>query len=62
MSVSMPIDWDELADLKGSDHWTIRNVGGRLDNLKNDPWKQYADTRQSLSRAARRLDVNLEND
>jgi bifunctional non-homologous end joining protein LigD len=59
IAVSTPIHWDELAELKGSDHWTIRNLSGRLENLKNDPWQSYAKTRQSLSRAATQLGVNL---
>lgn len=62
IAVSTPIYWDELAQLKGSDYWTIRNINGRLENLKNDPWHQYPQTRQSLSRAAKRLNVMLAND
>lgn len=59
MAVSTPIDWDELAGLKGSDQWTIRTIASRLENLKHDPWEQYAQARQSLSRAAKRLGVDL---
>ena len=60
ISVSTPIDWDELAELKGSDQWTIRNLSERMENLKQDPWEPYRKTRQSLSQAAKRLGLDLE--
>ena len=54
MGVSIPLDWDELPDLRSSDQWTIRNADGRLD--LPDPWADYEEQRRDVRPAARALD------
>lgn len=55
LPVSVPISWDELAEIRGSDQWTLGNVGKRLAGQKADPWKAYEKSRQSLTKAAAKL-------
>jgi bifunctional non-homologous end joining protein LigD len=53
--ISVPLDWDELNDQMRSDHFTIRNIANRLDNLKRDPWREMKTMRQSLAAAIKKL-------
>ncbi|MGE5615891.1 MAG: DNA ligase D, partial [Bacillota bacterium] len=55
MGVSMPITWRELGAVSGPAQWTIVNAHERLDALAKDPWEGYANVKQSLKKAARRL-------
>jgi bifunctional non-homologous end joining protein LigD len=55
LGVSVPVKWSELAKLKAANQWDIFNVFGRLSKLREDPWKDYAKTRQSLEKAAKLL-------
>ncbi|MGZ5271428.1 MAG: DNA ligase D [Ramlibacter sp.] len=41
LGISVPVRWDELAALRGGDHWTVRTVHERLDE-GNAPWDGYA--------------------
>ena len=54
LGVSVPVAWDELPGLTGGAHWTIRNVGPRLD-VGNLPWKGYDKAAKSLATAAHAL-------
>jgi bifunctional non-homologous end joining protein LigD len=55
IGVSVPVDWSELPQLTGGDHWTIRNIDERLA-LGNAPWQDYAKARrQTLSAAIKAL-------
>ena len=55
MGVSVPLDWSELAVLKSSAQWTVRNVDERLGI--DDPWPAYAAAkRQTLKKAIKALD------
>lgn len=54
LGVSVPCSWDELAELRGGDHWTIANVADRLEEHV-DPWRGYGDTRQTLKAAMKAL-------
>jgi len=54
MGVSVPIAWDELDDLSGAAHWTVRNVASRLA-VGNRPWAAYSGARQGLAAAMRAL-------
>ncbi|WP_235835228.1 DNA ligase D [Piscinibacter terrae] len=54
LGVSVPVAWDELPDLTGGAHWTIRNVHERLE-AGTDPWAGYAKTRQTLGKAMKAL-------
>lgn len=50
LTVSVPVAWDELNSLKGSNRWDIHSVFQRLDSLEQDPWKDYRQAAQQLSR------------
>jgi bifunctional non-homologous end joining protein LigD len=52
--VSTPLDWDELKkkDIRGK--FTLLSVPKRLARLKEDPWKDYFATKQSITAAMRR--------
>lgn len=56
LGVSIPVSWEELNALESAAQWTVANVGPRLDALEaDDPWADYAGTRQAITRAAARL-------
>jgi bifunctional non-homologous end joining protein LigD len=52
LGISVPIEWDELADIKSGAQWTISTAHTRLD-AGNDPWKDYQP--QSVSAAMKAL-------
>jgi bifunctional non-homologous end joining protein LigD len=54
MGVSVPLDWDELPGIRGSDQWHVRNIAERLA-VGNQPWKDYARSARSLSSAMKTL-------
>jgi bifunctional non-homologous end joining protein LigD len=54
LGISVPVQWDELAGLKGGAHWTVSTVHTRLD-LGNSPWHDYEDNRRPLSQAMKTL-------
>jgi len=60
MGVSVPLDWDELSDLRSSDQWTIRNADERLD--LPDPWADYEEQRRDVRPAARALDFIIKRE
>jgi bifunctional non-homologous end joining protein LigD len=48
--VSTPVTWEEIdADIRGT-HFNLRNVPDRIAKQRKDPWKDYWDTRQVLTR------------
>ncbi|WCR44030.1 DNA ligase D [Stutzerimonas stutzeri] len=50
LPVSVPIHRDELADLKGANLWTVRNLLERLEQLgDDDPWAEMPRTRQTIT-------------
>ena len=53
LPVSVPIWPQELAELKGANQWTLANIDERLAE-GNDPWQDYAGTRQSISATMRK--------
>ena len=55
LPVAVPIAWEELADIPGADAWSIATLPSRLATLRNDPWQDYARTRQTLGKPARQL-------
>jgi len=55
IGVSVPVAWEELPELTGGAHWTLRSVEQRL--AQPDPWAAYAATRQTIDAAMRALDV-----
>jgi bifunctional non-homologous end joining protein LigD len=56
LGVSVPVKWRELPKLVAADQWNIFNVHERLAKLREDPWKDYWTTRQTLEKAAKRLE------
>lgn len=54
LGISVPVAWEELASLKGGDHWTIRTAHSRLDN-GNSAWDGYARSACRLTAAMRTL-------
>jgi bifunctional non-homologous end joining protein LigD len=55
LGVSVPLAWSELGKLKAANQWNIFNVHDRLAKLREDPWKDYRQTRQAIAAAAKRL-------
>jgi bifunctional non-homologous end joining protein LigD len=50
LGVSVPIHRDELADLKGANLWTIRNLIPRLEEQgDDDPWAGIDETGQTIT-------------
>src|SRR3954471_12243616 len=47
-SMSVPVKWQELSRISGSDAWHVGNIGERLRRLTADPWQGYWSTRQRL--------------
>ncbi|WP_199739187.1 DNA ligase D [Legionella qingyii] len=46
--VAVPIHWDELSKDKRDSEFTIKTVPQRLEKLKEDPWEDYWNIKQSL--------------
>ncbi|MBB3192962.1 DNA ligase D [Roseateles terrae] len=55
LGVSMPIAWDDLADLKGGDQWKVRDARDHLSFVKQDPWADYWTCRQTLTAGQKML-------
>lgn len=53
LPVSVPIWREELAELKGANQWNLTNIDERLAD-GNDPWDDYASTRQSITASMRK--------
>lgn len=54
LGVSVPIHREELADLKGANLWTIRNLIPRLEEQgDDDPWAGINETGQSITKTMR---------
>ena len=54
LGISVPVDWDELQELKSGAHWTVATVHTRLDR-GNDPWSDYDASRVTLAAAMKKL-------
>ncbi|MBD8682898.1 DNA ligase D [Pseudomonas sp. CFBP 13719] len=54
LPVSVPVSRDEVAQIKGGDHWNIDSVLERLAEMDEDPWADFFTTRQSITVAMRR--------
>ena len=55
LGVSTPLKWAELESLKSADEWNIVIIHDRLARLRQDPWKDYKTTKQSLTAAMKRI-------
>ncbi|MPZ76868.1 MAG: DNA ligase D [Deltaproteobacteria bacterium] len=49
--VSTPIEWGETTRDVRFDHFNVKNVPARLKRLKRDPWAEFMETRQSVTKA-----------
>jgi len=58
IGVSVPVYWDELSDLRGGDHWTLRSIESRFD-IGNAPWSGYRRAARTLDKSANQLGVSL---
>lgn len=54
LPVSVPIERDEVAQLKGASEWNIHNVHERLAELQRDPWADFDKCRQSITATLRK--------
>jgi bifunctional non-homologous end joining protein LigD len=46
----MPVTWDEIdADIRGA-HFNLRNVPARIAGQRKDPWADYWESRQVLTK------------
>ncbi len=52
--VAVPLAWEELGPDVREAHFNVGNVPARLASLKQDPWREYAAVRQSITAALRR--------
>ncbi len=52
--VSTPLAWAELEETPASDHFTVKSLPTRLESLKQDPWKEYATIKQSITVAIKK--------
>jgi bifunctional non-homologous end joining protein LigD len=55
LGVSMPISWDELAEIRSGAHWTISNARDRMSFQKVDPWVDYWTCKQTMTAAMKAL-------
>ncbi|MFM0521603.1 DNA ligase D [Caballeronia jiangsuensis] len=55
MGVSMPVAWEQLADLKSGAQWSVQTAREYLSFQISDPWVDYWTTKQSLTSAMKRL-------
>ena len=49
--MATPVGWDELSKDVRFDHFNLRTVPTRLSALKSDPWADFLELRQSISKA-----------
>ena len=49
--VATPIAWEELQQDIRRDYFNLRNVPERLKSMKRDPWADYFDVKQSITKA-----------
>ena len=54
LGVSVPVAWEELDDIAGADHWSVRTIAPRLA-AGGTAWSGYRETRQDLTTAIRAL-------
>jgi bifunctional non-homologous end joining protein LigD len=49
--VSTPIAWKELARDVRFDYFNVKTVPARLKKLREDPWRDFESTRQTVTAA-----------
>lgn len=58
LGVSIPVEWDELPDLTGGNHWTIANALERTTKPYSRIWATYSQSHQVLDDAMAQLQFN----
>jgi len=58
LGVSVPVEWDELLQLKSGAHWTLANVEERIA-IGNAPWTGMDRQRKGLAAAMRKLGMGI---
>ena len=58
LGISVPVTWDELASLRGGDHWTVATAHTRLD-VGNVPWADYAKAAVGLAPAIKAIGMTV---
>jgi bifunctional non-homologous end joining protein LigD len=48
--ISVPLAWNELTPETAPDAFRINNIDKRLNALKNDPWKDFSNISQSITK------------
>lgn len=61
LGISVPLAWDELADVSGGEQWNIRNFQARMER-GNAPWSAYAKSARSVKPAMKRLGLRPDGD
>jgi bifunctional non-homologous end joining protein LigD len=54
LPVSVPIERDEVAQLKGGNQWNVHNLLERLADQQEDPWADFDKSRQNITAAMRK--------
>lgn len=54
MPVSVPVFREEVAEIKGGNHWNIHNVHERLAEVGEEPWAEMKKTRQTITAQMRK--------
>ena len=54
MPVSVPLYREEVAEIKGGNHWNIYNVHERLTEVGDEPWADIKKTRQTITAEMRK--------
>lgn len=47
-AISMPLEWSELTSEIGPAHFTVGNIGNRLQAIRSDPWADFFDAARPL--------------
>ncbi|TWO67779.1 DNA ligase D [Caenimonas sedimenti] len=55
MGVSMPVAWEQLADLRSGAQWNVLTAAPYLSRREVDPWADYVKSRQTITKALRLL-------
>jgi bifunctional non-homologous end joining protein LigD len=50
LGVSMPVAWEQLAELKSGAQWTVRTARDHLSLQRSDPWADFWKSRQTIKR------------
>ncbi len=56
LGVSMPVSWEQLAELKNGAQWSVATAHDYAASQRHDPWADYWKARQSLTHAIKALE------